>query len=241
MTASFSDWKAISFTRFTGGQEAGQEPSALLPVAHDEPSTVPRSQVMEVREKVQQPQTSLTLYQPSSPFQLTRMETYFDEELRTHYFVPISFNEVSAFVEKIQTEGNYCGLTCSRKTRLKNLTKQGGPVERCDIIALTKSPQQVRYEAKSVAVSQDAFQSLRAIWEKHFHSEENLLVKTWQTNQVHAIDLIMRELPSKIEKWHYDSFMIADERILLRLEYPRESAKKMHMLVLFYKKVPVQP
>ena len=174
---------------------------------------------------------------PQSAHQGTELKTYFDDEFATYYFVPLSpplsFGEVNRFVERFQVEGGYCGLSCGRKLKLKNLTKESSAEERCDIIALTKNPLQVKHEAHFVTCW-DAFRG------KYFNSKINQSVKDWQSRQAEACEHITVELKAKIKEWNYGSFMIADESMLLTLGYSEEKAKQMHLLALFYKRVPIQ-
>ncbi len=197
-------------------------------------------QAISQPEDTQEPQPSLALCQPKpSEIQTTELKTFFDPEYNSYYFKPIPFGEVARFVENFQVEGGYSGLCCGRLRKLKNLTKSGYPEERCDIIALTKDRRQVEYEAK-ITKGNFVLGIIKNICDgcTDFQSRS---VKKWQAKQAEACGQIVEALQTKKEEWHYDSFMIADEKMLIELGYIEEDAKKIHLLALFYKKVPMQP
>jgi hypothetical protein len=197
------------------------------------PQTISREE--EIKETLQ---PSLAV-RPMPIESNTELETFFDPDFKLHYFKPVPFGQVTSFVEDYQVQGGYSGLSCGRLMILKNLTKKDCPKERCDTIALTKDHRQVEYEAKMGTSNGFLLGPLTSFFNQCTEPFLTRLVKKWQANQAAACEHIMQALQDKKEQWHYDSFMIADESRLKELGYTLEEAKKMHLLALFYKKVPM--
>jgi hypothetical protein len=193
------------------------------------------------KETTPKREPALSLSPAPIPLQHTELKTYFDRDFGKWYFVPPPWDVVTRFFDTFQAEGGYCKITCTRITKSKNPHKPNSPEERCDLIALTKDPRQVKYESQSDTSGLDILGIINTLLRTHIESPTTKSVKEWQANQEKANGHLMEQLPKKIKEWNYDSFMIAGEKLLLKLGYTKEAAMSMHLLALFYKQVPMEP